>query len=107
MDRPSGRVIRRYQPAAPGELVHVDVKKLGRLLPGGGHRVHGRDSAQHRTRDRQRRPGWDVVHAAVEDHSRLAYVEVLADEQAPRPAPGSCAAPALGSPATASASSGS
>jgi len=70
----------------PGELVHVDVKKLGRIPPGGGHRVHGRDAHQHRSRDRDRRrgrsPGYDYVHAAIDDHTRLAYAEVLADEQA-------------------------
>ncbi len=86
LDRPTGRVIRRYERAHPGELVHVDVKKLGRLRDGGGHRVHGRDSAQHRGRDRDRwrgrSPGYDFVHAAIDDHSRLAYAEVLADEQA-------------------------
>jgi transposase InsO family protein len=81
LDRPSGAVIRRYERAHPGELVHLDVKKLGRLRPGGGHHVHGRDSAQHRTRDRGPRPGYDYVHAAVDDHSRLAYAEVLADER--------------------------
>jgi transposase InsO family protein len=85
MDRPTGRVIRRYERSAAGELVHVDAKKLGRLRDGGGHRVHGRDSAQHRTRDQHRarrgRIGYDYVHAAVDDHSRLAYAEVLADER--------------------------
>jgi transposase InsO family protein len=85
LDRPTGRVIRRYERAHPGELVHFDVKKLGRLRDGGGHRAHGRGSAQHRTRDRDRRrgrsPGYDYVHAAVDDHSRLAYAEVLADER--------------------------
>jgi hypothetical protein len=85
MDRPTGRLIRRYEWARPGELVHVDVKKLGRLRPGGGHRVHGRDSHQHRSRDQRRARrggvGYDYVHAAVDDHSRLAYAEVLADEQ--------------------------
>ena len=84
LDRPTGRVIRRYERAAPGELLHLDVKKLGRLRPGGGHRVHGRDSVQHRTRDRKARarPGWDYVHAAVDDHSRLAYAEIHPNEQA-------------------------
>jgi transposase InsO family protein len=86
MDRPTGRVIRRYERDHPGELIHVDVKKLGRIPPGGGHRVHGRDSDQHRGRDRDRwrgrSPGYDYIHAAVDDHSRLAYAEVLADEQA-------------------------
>jgi transposase InsO family protein len=86
MDRPTGQPIRRYERAHPGELIHVDVKKLGRIPDGGGHRVHGRDSAQHRGRDRDRwrgrSPGYDYVHAAIDDHSRLAYAEVLADEQA-------------------------
>ena len=90
LDRPTGRVIRRYERDRPGELLHVDVKKLGRLRPGGGHRIHGRDSAQHRTGDqdrwRGRSPGYDYVHAAIDDHSRLAYAEVLADERG-----GSCA----------------
>jgi transposase InsO family protein len=85
LDRPTGRVIRRYERARPGELLHIDVKKLGRLRPGGGHRVHGRDSTQHRLRDRttQARPGYDFVHAAVDDHSRLAYVEIHPDERGP------------------------
>jgi transposase InsO family protein len=86
MDRPTGQVIRRYERARPGELIHLDVKKLGRLRDGGGHRVHGRDSAQHRTRDQHRARrgpiGYDYIHAAIDDHSRLAYAEVLADEQA-------------------------
>jgi transposase InsO family protein len=85
IDRPTGEVIRRYERARPGALVRVDIKKLGRLRDGGGHRVHGRDSTQHRTRDRDRwrghSPGYDSVHAAVDDHSRLAYAEVLPDEQ--------------------------
>jgi transposase InsO family protein len=86
MDRPTGQLIRRYERAHPGELIHVDVKKLGRIPPGGGHRVHGRDSDQHRGRDRDRwrgrSPGYDYLHAAIDDHTRLAYAEVLADEQA-------------------------
>ena len=81
MDRPTGRLIRRYERAQPGELVHVDVKKLGRIPPGGGHRIHGRDSAQHRGRDRDHGPGYDYIHAAIDDHTRLAYAEVLADER--------------------------
>ena len=90
LDRPTGQPVRRYEWAQPGELVHTDVKKLGRLRDGGGHRIHGRDSAQHRTRDQHRTRrgpiGYDYIHAAVDDHSRLAYAEVLADEQA-----GTCA----------------
>jgi transposase-like protein len=86
MDRPTGQPIRRYERAQPGELVHMDVKKLGRIPPGGGHRVHGRDSTQHRGRDRDRwrgrSPGYDYIHAAIDDHSRLAYAEILPNEQA-------------------------
>lgn len=77
MDRPTGRVIRRYERDAPGELIHIDVKKLGRIPSGGGHRVLGRSTA---TRPQSRRIGYDFVHAAIDDHSRLAYVEVHADE---------------------------
>lgn len=81
LDRPTGQVIRRYERATPGELVHIDVKKLGRVPDGGGWRVHGRDSDAHRHRDRRPPPGWDYVHAAVDDHSRLAYAEVHPDER--------------------------
>jgi transposase InsO family protein len=75
LDRPSGVVIRRYEHARPGDLVHVDIKKLGRIPDGGGWRVHGRGQAGPR-----QRVGYAYVHSAVDDHSRLAYSEVLADE---------------------------
>jgi hypothetical protein len=75
MDRPTGEVIHRYERAHPGELVHMDVKKLGRLRDGAGHRVHDRNSIQHRCRDRGPGPGYDYVHAAIDDDSRLAYAE--------------------------------
>ncbi len=65
----------RYERAAPGELLHLDTKQLGRIRPGGGHRVHGR-----RVGDAHRGLGWNRIHVAVDDHSRLAYVEELADE---------------------------
>jgi transposase InsO family protein len=79
MDRPTGRLIRRYERERPGELIHVDVKKLGRIPPGGGWRLRGRGP---RTgADRRRRLGYDFLHAAVDDHSRLAYVEVHPDER--------------------------
>ncbi len=78
MDRPTGRVIRRYERARPGELVHIDVKKLGRVPDGGGWRIHGRGHRPHRTR----RPGWDFIHSAVDDYSRLAYSEIHPDERA-------------------------
>jgi transposase InsO family protein len=76
LDRPTGRVIRRDERARPGELVHIDVKKLGRIPDGGGHRVHGRSPGTPRGRG----IGYHYIHSAVDDHSRLAYSEVLADE---------------------------
>jgi transposase InsO family protein len=79
MDRPTGRVIRRYERSRPGELVHVDVKKLGRVPPGGGWRLRGRGPTT--GKNKRRRLGYDYLHAAVDDHSRLAYVEVHPDEQ--------------------------
>jgi transposase InsO family protein len=78
-DRPTGTPI-RYEKDRPGELIHVDVKKLGRIPPGGGHRVLGRSTAT-RTAKGNRRPGYDHLHAAVDDHSRVAYVEPLGDER--------------------------
>jgi transposase InsO family protein len=77
----------RYERSRPGELVHVDVKKLGRITRGAGHRVHG--GLQHYTGrhlDAAGRlrgtAGWEFVHVAVDDYSRLAYAEVLPDEKA-------------------------
>jgi transposase InsO family protein len=70
---------RRYEHAAPGELVHVDVKKLGRIPDGGGHRVHGR--AAGRAIKKTAKPGYAHLHHAVDDHSRLAYSEILPDER--------------------------
>ena len=88
-DPMTGEVIRaskatavRYERARPGELVHMDVKKIGRIPDGGGWRAHGR-AAGSTSRDRQRRVGFDYVHSLVDDHSRLAYSEVLPDEKAP------------------------
>ena len=64
----------RYEKEHPGELLHLDIKKLGRIR-GVGHRITGK--RQHRNRG----IGWDFVHVAIDDHSRLAYTEVLADER--------------------------
>ena len=83
-DPVTGQVIRaarrsanRYEHDRPGSLLHVDVKKLGRIPDGGGWRAHGRG-----TRPRSHRGlGYDYVHAAVDDHSRLAYAEILPDEK--------------------------
>jgi transposase InsO family protein len=70
----------RYERARPGELVHMDVKKLGRIPDGGGWRAHGR-AAGSITRDRNTKVGFDYVHSLIDDHSRLGYSEVLADEK--------------------------
>jgi hypothetical protein len=75
-DRASGVVV-RYQRERPGELVHLDVKKLGRIPDGGGHRVHGRATAA-----RGRGIGYDYVHSAVDDRSRVAFSQILPDETA-------------------------
>jgi transposase InsO family protein len=83
VDRLTGQLLRgrrhsdrRYEREQPGELLHVDVKKLGRVPAGGGWRVHGRSEQV-----RGRGIGWDYVHVAIDDHTRLAYAEVLPDEQ--------------------------
>lgn len=68
----------RYVRRRPGELVHVDIKKLARFVRP-GHRVMGRDAPGMRAQIRQ---GWEFVHVAVDDYSRVAYVEVLPDETA-------------------------
>jgi transposase InsO family protein len=87
VDRLTGELLRgrrhsdrRYERERPGDLLHVDVMKLGRIPDGGGWRVHGRSA----TVDHRHKPvpiGFDYVHVAIDDHSRLAYVEVLPDER--------------------------
>jgi transposase InsO family protein len=76
----------RYERSRPGELIHVDVKKLGRIAGGAGHRVTGRRHYTPRlTNALGKRPGttgWEFCHVAIDDFSRLAYVEVLPDERA-------------------------
>lgn len=85
LDRPTGEVIRRYERSKPGELIHVDVKKLGAIRPGGGWRVHGKASDQNRRTHHElnagRRVGYDYVHCAIDDHTRLAYAEIHPDEK--------------------------
>jgi transposase InsO family protein len=74
----------RYERSRPGELIHIDIKKLGRIR-GAGHRVTGSRASQRKTRREGRRvgvAGWEYVHIAVDDYSRLAYAEVLDDEKA-------------------------
>jgi transposase InsO family protein len=82
-DRLTGQLLRgrrhsdqRYEHEHPGDLLHVDVKKLGRVPDGGGWRIHGRSEEV-----RGRGLGWDYVHVAIDDHTRLAYAEVLPDER--------------------------
>jgi transposase InsO family protein/transposase len=77
----------RYERARPGELVHVDVKKLGRIARGAGKRITGGSSHYKRTRTdaegrRRETTGWEFVHVCVDDATRLAYAEVLGDEKA-------------------------
>ena len=76
-DRPSGVPI-RYVRERPGELLHIDVKKLGRIPDGGGHRFRGRGNGTPKSR-----AGYDYVHQAIDDMSRVAYVDVLSDERGP------------------------
>ena len=84
VDRLTGELLRgrrhserRDEREHAGDLLHVDVKKLGRIPDGGGWRVHGRSEEV-----RGRGLGWDYVHVAIDDHTRLAYAEVLPDERA-------------------------
>jgi transposase InsO family protein len=86
-DPMTGQVIRsskstavRYERDRPGELVHMDVKKLGRIPDGGGWRAWGRAAS---ARDPRTGCGYDYVHSLVDDHSRLAYSEILPDEKGP------------------------
>jgi transposase InsO family protein len=80
----TGEVIRatkttalRYERPTPGDLIHIDVKKIGRIPPNGGWKAHGRGERP----GHKRGLGYDYVHAAVDDHSRLAYAEILNDEK--------------------------
>ncbi len=72
----------RYERSRPGELVHMDVKKLAKIPPGGGWRADGGTLGNHRS-DHKTPVGYDYVHSLVDDHSRLAYCEVLPDEKGP------------------------
>ena len=77
----------RYERQRPGELIHIDVKKLGRIHNGAGHRIsgnRGRYTGQRTDAEGKRRNlvGWELVHIAIDDATRLAYVEVLDDEKA-------------------------
>ncbi|MDZ4235871.1 MAG: IS481 family transposase, partial [Dietzia sp.] len=83
LDRNTGLPVRkpkpiRYEAAAPGDIVHVDIKKLGRIPDGGGHRMLGRHAGR---RNRRAGTGYSFLHHAVDDCTRLAYSEELDDEQ--------------------------
>jgi transposase InsO family protein len=85
----TGQVIRaskttavRYERDHPGSLAHMDVKKIGRIPDGGGWRAHGRAMGSSHAR-KKARIGFDYVHSLVDDHSRLAYSEILPNEQGP------------------------
>jgi len=90
LDRATGHIVRRYEHARPGDLVHVDIKKLGNIPDGGGSRAHGltvgkRNSQRTVTTHRRaggKKPaiGHSYLHTALDDHSRLVYTEILADE---------------------------
>ena len=91
LDRPTARVIRRMESANPGDLVHVDVKKLGKIPAGGGWRMLGRAVGRHnnqadkssgqRTKYGNSVRGYHFLHTAIDAHSRLAYSELLTDER--------------------------
>jgi len=86
-DPMTGEVIRsskttavRYERERPGELVHVDVKKIGKIPDGGGWKAHGREMGSTAAK-KKARIGYDYVHSMVDDHTRLAYSEILPDEK--------------------------
>lgn len=88
LDPPTGdqmRAVLRFEHDAPGSMVHVDIKKLGRIPNGGGWWVHGRGTDEHRASKRQGegtgRIGYTYLHTAIDDHSRLAYTEPLENEK--------------------------
>jgi len=80
--RASKTTSRRYEREFPGDLIHIDVKKIGRIPDGGGWRAHGRQMGS-TSAAKKARIGFDYVHAAVDDHTRLAYAEILPNEQGP------------------------
>jgi transposase InsO family protein len=91
LDRAAGVPVRRYERDRPGELVHIDIKKLGNIPDGGGHRIVSREQGKrnrqaHRDPGRRRKIpgqpnlGYGYLHTALDDHSRLAYTEILSDE---------------------------
>ena len=93
IDRVTGEPIRRYEHPHPGSLLHVDVTKFGNIPDGGGHRYVGRPQGRHNAQATARRTGQRghryrpligtaFLHTVIDDHSRVAYVEIHADEKA-------------------------
>ena len=91
IDRVTGEPIRRYEHDRPGALIHVDVTKFGNIPDGGGHRLVGRQQGDRnkratvglpKGRDYKPRTGTAFLHTVIDDHSRVAYVEICADERA-------------------------
>jgi transposase InsO family protein len=87
LDPITGAVIRasketavRYERPAPGDLIHMDVKKIGRIPDGGGWKAHGRQMGRTSVQ-KKARIGFDYIHSAIDDHSRLAYSEILPNEK--------------------------
>jgi transposase InsO family protein len=80
--RSSRRSDNRYEHPTPGAMIHVDVKKLGKIPAGGGWRWHGRDATVSvANRHKKVKIGYDYVHTAIDDHTRMAYSEVRPDEK--------------------------
>jgi transposase InsO family protein len=82
IDRPTRTVV-RYERDRPGELLHMDVKKLGRIREGGGWKMLGRDAIKRGNHFNTAPVGFDYLHVAIDDHSRVAFVRSLADEKGP------------------------
>jgi transposase InsO family protein len=89
LDRITGELLRsratdtRYEHPSPGDLLHIDVKKLGRIPDGGGWRIDGLTWADHRGHRRAKgvKTGFDYIHVAIDDHSRVVYAEIHPDEK--------------------------
>lgn len=73
--------VRRYEHAKPGDMIHLDIKKLGRFNQI-GHRITGERTGQSNQRQNGTAPGWEYVHVAIDDHSRIAFTQVHPDEKA-------------------------
>jgi Integrase core domain len=92
--RSSKQTACRYERDRPGELVHMDVKKIGKIPDGGGWRAHGRPTTK-AEKMRQPKIGYPYLHSLVDDHSRLAHFEILADEIGTTVRRSCCALPPL------------